>query len=121
MIPVTESIKVSDLWTSPTSPRRSYAPGGHFRRRDRVWRARGNIFTSANSRKLHDFLLGGTATDDRDPAPVRLTPQITVSNVARMLPMTNCLPLDRPRPLLSALRMHPETSEQPRQMCLSPQ
>ncbi len=36
--------------------------------------ARGNVQLSISSKKVHDFLAGGTATDDTDPSPTRLTP-----------------------------------------------
>jgi uncharacterized protein DUF11/K319-like protein/HYR domain-containing protein/Big-like domain-containing protein len=81
MIPVTESIKVSDAVDLPdvTAPKVT-PPADISIGATEADGARGNIFTSANSRKLHDFLLGGTATDDRDTSPVRQTPQMTVNN-----------------------------------------
>jgi hypothetical protein len=83
MIAIQENIKVTDAVDIPdvTAPKVT-PPADISIGATESGGARGNIATSANSRKLHDFLLGGTATDDRDPAPVRLTPQITVSNVA---------------------------------------
>jgi uncharacterized repeat protein (TIGR01451 family) len=43
--------------------------------------ARGNVPASTASNTLKAFLAGGSATDDSDPSPVRLTPKALIANV----------------------------------------
>ena len=43
--------------------------------------ARGNVLTSDASRVLYNFLTGGSAVDDTDPAPARQTPQASIGGV----------------------------------------